>query len=299
MALTAPRTIFGIHEFAPYSRTTGLPYGVVRVLENSSIGLSGELIELQGGSLPYSWDVANGNINVEISIALKEYPNFLFELFLGKAPTDTSTSSTGTVMTALTNKQGTSVVSATTGVASVGAKSGAEASMKFGKYVVKAVSATTVDVYALSSVDFARGTDKEFENDALKITASALTITTSTAVEIPGFGIELTGGSGTIGMTENDTAIFEIAPPHTGTMDVNIGSTSDVYPEFGAVMTAEQKGTGGTSGELFDIEAYRVKAIGLPIGLNRKAWSESEVTAKAFYDSALNRVLRIRHVKAS
>lgn len=295
MALSAPRTIFGIHEAVPYSRTDGVPYGILRVLANSSLQLTGELVELMGGSNRYSWDVQDGNINVEISLALKEYPNFLFELFLGKAPTDTSASTSGTVMVALANKNGTSLLNASTGVASVAAKAGSESDMKFGKYVVKAASATTVDVYVKSSVDFARGTDKEYQDDYGKITASALTISTGAAVEVPGFGIELTGGSGTIAMTTGDTAEFEIAPPHNGVTDVNIGANTDVYPEFGMVMTAEQKG----NGEMVDVEAYRCKAIGLPLGFQEKAFSESEITAKAFYDSTLNRVLRVRHVKPS
>lgn len=294
MALSAPRTIFGVHEFSPYSRSTGLPFGTVRVLGNSSIGLTGELVELRGGSNRYSWDVQDGNIDVEISLTVKEYPNFLFELFLGKSVSTTAASATGTVTT-LTNKNGTSAVNASTGIATVGIKSSSEADLKFGKYVVKVVSATTVDVYCLTSVDFARGADIEFQDDNLKITASALTITASTPVTIPSCGLELTGGSGTIGMTEGDTATFEVYPIHDGAIDVNIGGSSDVYPEFGAVMIAEQRATG----EMLDIEAYRVKAIGLPLGLQEKAWSESEITAKAFYDSTLNRVLRIRHVDAT
>ena len=291
MALSKPRILFGIHMFTAYNRISGLYYGALRVLGNSSLALTGELIQLNGGSLRYSWDIQDGTISAELSLAVKEYPDFLFELFLGKAPTATTSSATGVVST-LTNKRGTLV--GTTGVATATAKSGEAAEMKFGKFVVVAVSATTVDVYASTDVDFQRGTTKDFVNNALKITASPLTITASTAVEVPDFGVELTGGSGTIGMTVGDTATYEVLPPHDGAMEVEIGATSNTFPEFGAIMIAEKK----SDGSMFDIEAYRVKALGLPIGLQEKAFSEAEITAQCFYDSTRNSVMKIRHVNA-
>lgn len=288
MALSSPRILFGVHEFTPYSRSTGEFYGTVRVLASSSLSLSGELIQLNGGSNRYPWDVQDGNITAEISLTVKEYPDFLFELFLGKAPTTDASGTSGNAST-LTNVSGTLV--AAVGLASVSVTTAAD--LKFGKYIVKAASATTVDVYASTDVDFRRGTDGEFENDLLKITASPLTITTDTPVAVPGYGVSLTGGSGTIGMTTGHTAEFYVQPIYDSRTEVTIGATSDVFPEFGAIMIGEQKG----SGEMVDIEAYRVKAIGLPMGFQEKAFSESEVTAQCFYDSVKNAVLKVRFVK--
>ncbi len=293
MARSAARTIFGVHEFTARNRSTKEFYGSSKILGSSSLTLSGELVELRGGSSRYPWDVQDGNIDAELSLTFREYPDFLFQLFLGKAPSELTAAPTAGAVTTLTNGYGTTCKSATIGIASVGLKSGASADLKFGKYVVKVISATTVHVYASTDIDFQRGTDKEYQDDNGKVTATALTITTgAVAVEVPGFGIELIGGSGTIGMTIGDTAIFEVLPPYSASMEVNIGSTSDVFPEFGAIMIAQQKG----SGEMFDIEAYRVKVLGLPIGLNEKEFSEAEVTGKVFYDSAENKILRIRHV---
>lgn len=294
MALSDPRAIFGVHSFSPYNRSTGEFYGEARVLASSSLSLSGELIKLNGGSNRYPWAIEDGLITAELALTVRELPDFFFELFLGKAPTANSAEANGSVTT-LTNVNGTSVVNASTGIASVGVKSGSEADVKFAKYIVKAVSSTTVDVYASSDADFARGTDDEFEDDLLKITASPLTITTSTAVEVPGHGVELTGGSGTIGFTSDDTAEFYARPQNTKSMDVDIGATTDVFPEFGAIVVAQKRG----NQELFEIELFRCKAIGLPLGFEEKAWGESEVTAEAFYDSAKNKVFSVRHVTPS
>lgn len=298
MALSNPRGVFGVHSFSPYNRTNGEFYGTVKVLDSSSLTLSGETIDLMGGSNQYPWAVESGVITSELSLSFSQYEDFLFEIFLGKAPTSNSAEASGSVTT-LTDKSGT-VVNATTGIASVDLKSGSSADLKFGKYVVKVVSATTVDVYLSSDADITRGTDGEYQNDLLKITASPLTIPdTGATVTIPNFGLELTGGSGTINLETagavGDTATFSVRPPNSTSMDVTIGGSSDVTPEFGAILMAESRGTG----ELFEVDLFRVKGVGMPIGFTKKEWSVAEVTAKAFYDSTRNGVFSIRYVKPS
>jgi hypothetical protein len=259
----------------------------------STISLAGELIQLTGGSSPYSWDAQDGNITAEMSFKPKELPAFLIQLLLGKTPTEIS-ADPGNV-TALTNVQGTSAQDASTGIASVGVKSGSEADVKFGSYVVEVASGTTVDVYGQTNVDFFRGVDKTYENDLLKITDSPLTITTGAAVEVPGFGVELTGGSGTIGMTTDDTASFEANPPSNVQMDVVIGEQGICVPEFGALVVSQKKSTG----EMWLFDCYRVKTLGFPFGLEEKAFNEAEVTATLLYDSAKNGVMKARYIEPS
>jgi len=295
MALSNPRSIFGVHSFSPYNITTGNFYGTMKVLDSSTLSLSGETIDLTGGSSQYPWAVENGLITPELSLSFSEYPDFAFELFLGKAPTANAAEASGSVTT-LTDKDGV-VVNATTGIASVALKSGSSADLKFAKYVVKVVSGTTVDVYASSDADFSRGTDKEFASDLLKITSSALTIPDSSGtVEIPGFGLELVGGSGTINLETagaiGDTATFSVRPPNSSSMDVVIGGSGNVTPYFGAIIMAENR----SSGEMFEIDCYKIKASGLPINFSKKEWSTAEVTAKVLYDSTRNGVFSVRHI---
>lgn len=294
MSLSDPRIVYGVHSVAPYSRTTGLPYGIAKVLAASNFSITGELAQLFGGASKFAWAIEETNVTAELQLQVKQVEDWMFELFLGKAPTLVDTPDTDGVFTAVANKKGTSAVAAT-GISGVALKSGATADLKFGKYVIKVVSATTVDVYAKSDVDFNRGTDKEFVNDLLKITASALTITQSTGVEVPGFGIEITGGAGTIGMVTGDTAEFEVLPPFTKSMSVVIGGSSDTFPEFGCLMVAQQR----SNGEMFEIDAYRCKGSGLPLGLTEKEFGQPEITAQAFYDSAKNGVAKIRWVQPS
>lgn len=293
MALSTPRSFFGVHSVSPYSRTTGEFYGILKVLGGSSLALNGELIELQGGSSKYSWAVEDGRIDAELSLKTREYPSFLFTLFLGVTPTDGSAETSGNA-SAIANKYGTSVVNASTGITSVATVSTA-ADLKFGKYVIKAASSTTVDVYYSSDEDIKRGTDGTYQNDALKITSSALTVPSGSTVAIPNFGITLNGGSGTIGMTTSDTATFEVRPINTGYTTATIGAAGSTFPEFGAILMAQQRG----NGEMLEIDALRVKAVGLPIGFEENTFSEAEIKAKCFYDSTQDAVFKMRHVKAT
>jgi hypothetical protein len=291
MPLSNPRSIFGVHSVAPYNRTTREYHGILRVLGSSSLSLSGELISLNGGSSKYPFAVEDGLITAELSLTFREYPDFVFELFLGKAVTSNAAEAGGAVSSALANVVGTSVLNATTGIASVGIATAAD--VKFAKYVVKAVTSTTVDVYAASDVDFARGTDLTYDDDLLAITASALTVPgTGGTVAIPSTGLEFTGGSGSISMTADDTAVFETRPINTGSIDVTIGASTDVFPEFGAVVLAKQRG----NGQMMEVDLFRVKAVGLPLGFDENAFSEASVTAQAFQDTSRGGVFSVRHV---
>jgi hypothetical protein len=289
MSLSDPRSFYGIHSFSPYSRTDGTFYGIVKCIGKSSLALSGDTTELRGGSNRFAWAVEDGAINAELSITPKSYEDFLFTIFLGKAPTATGADSTGAVST-ITNKKGTSVVAAT-GLASAGIKSGGKADLKFTKYVVVAASATTVDVYAGSDIDFARGTDGDYINDSLKI-ASGLSVTASTGTDVTGFGLTLTGGAGSIAMVTGDSATFEVKPNSLKSMSVTIGGLNDVFPEFGSLIVAQRRG----NQEMMELDVFRCKGIGLPLGFEEKKWSEAELKAKCFFDSARSGVFSIRHI---
>lgn len=293
MALSNPRSFFGVHSVAPYDQTTREFKGILKVLGSSSLNFTGEVIPLNGGSSKFPFHVEDGLITAELALTFREYPDFVFELFLGRAVTTNSAEASGSV-TSIANVRGTSVV-ASTGLASVGVESGQEADLKFVKYIVKVVTSTTVDVFASSDIDFARGDNLNYEDDLLKITASPLTITTGGDVSIPNTGLELTGGAGTIAMTVGDTAEFSSRPINSGSVNVIIGAGSDTFPEFGAIVLAKQRG----NGQMVEFDLFRVKAVGLPIGLTENEWSEASVTAQAFLDSARGGVFSMRFVDAT
>lgn len=289
--LSAPRIIYGIHSLSPYSRTDKTPYGILKVIGSSSIALSAPLEELYGGAQRFSWAAEAKTFKAEMSAKVKAYPGFLFAQFLGASVTDNSAEPLASV-SSLVNAKGTSVLSATTGIASVGVVSGSEADVKFGKFVVKAASSTTVDVYMYSDVDAARGNAVAYQSDLLKITATALTITASSPVTIPNTGIQLSGGSGTIGMTVGDTATFSSRPKNTASSDIRVGASATTLPAFGAVLLGMKR----SSGEMVEIEAYNCVASGFPIPMEEMKFSETEIKMSLLYDSAQDAAFAIRTV---
>jgi hypothetical protein len=290
MSRTAARSIFGVHSFTPYSRSTGMFYGMSNILESGSLSLSGELIDLFAGSNKYQWASEQGKISAEMSLKFGEMPDFFFELFLGKAPTATTSETSGNVTTAV-NKYGTSMISAV-GLASVTVLAGSKANLKFGRYVIKAISGTTVKLYCSSDVDLNRGTDVAIDDDSNSVTSAALTIVAATATDITSLGLTLTGGAGVIGMTVGDTATFDVRPVNSRASVAVIGASADVRPEFGAVLMAQKRG----ADELFEVNAYRCIADGMPIGFETFAWAKPEVKAKLLYDSTKDGVFEMRAV---
>ena len=296
--LSNPRIFFGVHSFTPYCRETGMPYGTALVLGQSGFSLAGELATQLGGSNRYPWAVEETNITAELSLTLRQYEDWMMRLFLGKAPTATGASN-GEVRN-VANKKGT-LIDATWGIAGVIVTSGSEADLKFTQYVIEVVDAAaeTVHVYAKSNVDFASGTDKEFEDDLLRITETPLTIADGANVPVPGFGVSIQGGSA-VDFAGNNveagfTVEFEVLPESEKSIEVTFGATSDTFPEFGAIVVGQKRG----NQEMVEIDIFRLKAVGMPLGFQEKAFSEAEITAQAFYDASKNGVFKLRHVTPS
>lgn len=296
MSLSDPRIVYGVHSISPYNRSTKLPYGILKVIGSANLALNSDLEQLFAGSNKFAWAAENKTVSTELKAKVKAYPGFLFSLFLGATVTDASADTAGTV-SVLTNQNGTSLKSATTGIASVGVKSASKANLKFGKYILKVLSATTVGVYLLSDIDISRGTSVSFTDDTLALTlvGGVVTITSATGTDIADLGLTLTGGSGTIGMTIGDTASFEVLPPSTKSSSIVVGQSTDTFPNFGALLLSQKRATG----EMFEIDAHNCVGGGLPINFDENAFSQPELKMTCLYDSTLNRVFTIRHILPS
>lgn len=57
MTLDAVKTLYGIHQATFYNRSNDVPYGTLRVLGGSSLAISGEVVQLTGGSSKFIWDL--------------------------------------------------------------------------------------------------------------------------------------------------------------------------------------------------------------------------------------------------
>jgi len=292
MAFGYNRINYGIHSICPFRISDGKPYGILKVLGGGTMTLSSEFEELFGGSNKFAWAVEAKTISSEWTATVKSLPDFMFELFLGASVATTAASATGTVGD-FANVQNESVLDASTGIASVALKASSEADLKDGIYVVCAVSATTVDVYALTDIEFKKlgaANELSYINEELKINDTPLTITTGAATEIVGLGVELTGGAGTIGMTIGDTARFSVRSAHDGLSEISIGSASTIFPEHRQLCLGQKRANGDT----FEMELFRVVGSGMPIPFEEQTFAIPELAMKLVQDTCEDKVAVIR-----
>jgi len=277
MSRTAPRIVFGVHGVTPYNRDTGLPYGELRVLHGSSIAMSAELVDQMGGSSKYPWAAEEGAISAEMTLSLGQLEDFMFELFLGSAPTENNAETSGNVGT-LANHQGSSVQGAANAITSVSLLTGSSANLKFGKYIISAVTASQFDLYYMTGIDLGRGTNGSFLTDSLKV-ASSVAFTSSVA-SVPAFGLQF-NQNGTLAFTTGDTAEFYVRPINTASASGTVGAIADqVFPEFGALVYAQKN----SRQQMIELDVFRCKAAGMPLPFERAQFAKFEIKVKLLYD---------------
>jgi hypothetical protein len=270
--------------------TSKKPFGILKVLAGGQINLAAEYEELFGGSQFFPWAIEPKNISPDFSATVKQMEDFMFELYLAATVTTTAASATGTVST-VANQLGTSCVSATVGIASVTLKANQEADMKDGHLVFVVASATTVDVYYSSDLEFKRGNDLSFLDDLLLVEAGITVPDSGGTVDIANTGLEITGGSGTVNMANTgDTAECIVFSPHGGLSEILIGASGATFPEHNLVCVAGKRSQGDT----FEMEIYRALGSGFPISLTEMTFAIPDLTVKLIYDSAEDGIATIR-----
>ena len=284
------KSIFSIHQVTLYNRTSKEFIGTLEVLEGSQLALEGELVELRGGSNKFTWQVEEANINSDVSLQFSEYPAWLLEILWGASIATNAAEANGSV-SALTNATGASIFEAATGIATITALAGSEENMKFAKYVVKGTSVPgEVDLYMSTNIDADRGVAVTI-NDLLLVEAG-ITITSAATTDLTDLGLQITGGSGIIAMTEDDTMTFKVRPPNSGSETVRVGQKGASFPEFGMIVLAQKSG----SLEITEFDCFKCKAAGLPVGMTRAQFSQGEVTVKMQYDPTENAVFEMTRV---
>jgi hypothetical protein len=273
-------TPFGIHSIMLLDRDNGFkPFknGYLPIIGGLTLTTSQEDVELKGGSNAGAWAIENGDRADEISFTVRQLSAAMVTEASGAILTELAASATGSITSSLINTKGTSILNGTTGIASVSIKAGSEADLKAGVYWVEAITTTTVNVYGSTDIDFiSNGADVSFQNDEYELLASDVTVTASTASTLTGLGLEITGGSGTIGMTVGNIASFQVAPAHGGIESYSIGE-SGVFPSYVALIAYGQK---TAEGDIFQVRIPKVKLSGLPINMTEKAFFETEVTGR-------------------
>jgi len=287
MAETQARGMFGVHDVRIYNRTTWASVAYFRILGTVTANFESEIIDLKGGSNNFIWDSAIGAFGSTISIVSKEVTSDIVTATLDSTTQEYGADSSGDIIDEA-NQVGTTCIDAAEGIATITVKTSGADELKEGWYRVVATAAATVDVYAMSSANFGRGTNEAFEDDDGKITPSALTIPAAGAtVVVDNFGLKFTGGSSaSIAMTTGDSAIFYVQKPHgVGTFSSVIGNASLDFQDRGLVISSETNG-----GIITMMRFPRVKIAGWAAPFEEKGFGEANITATVMHDSAENAI---------
>ena len=299
MGLPRARTSFGIHQMTALNKTDGVPYGTIKVLAGATSSNERESIDLYGGSNPNIVDSEDGNVSNELSITIKEFNKFLYELAgystydaaltaatvgrLGYFNTSTKAmvwESDNTAIGVAEERKGDGWCDATNGLAPEGIKITTASDVKPGVYVLKNVTSTTFDCYILQDNEFEEGTEINYE-DATMTVVSGITFGLA-GEEITGTGITIKGkGTPTLSSTEgDDVLIFHVLGAHSDFSEVWY-TESPTPVEFELFLTSQKK----ANGEYYRDHYPRVKLANIPTNMTEKEWAEAELKLKVLYDS--------------
>lgn len=281
--MTKKLTSFGIHQ-ATFKSTsdTDKSWGIAKILGSAEPDLKQELIPLEGGSSIVPWGAAPGRASGELTLTIREYTKeilqFLAPYISGSLVEDADGEAAGSITT-IANALGTSVVDATTGIASVAIATAS--SLAPGNYKVVATGAATVDLY----VDFDGTGNASYQDNAGKINDSAITIP-GTGGTVDSHGLTFTGGSGTIALTSGDVATFTVNPISNYLLTSYFGKNGACSKEFELTIYSECVG-----GKVRRTTYPRcVASASTPVQFLENEWASMEATIQVLQPETVDYV---------
>ena len=292
MAQSQPVGIYGLWSVMLLDYISKMPLAMAKVAGEFTIPFSFDLEDFVGGAEKLVLDSEPKYAKADTTFAFKQFDRQLFQYLSGATVTNRIAEASGAV-TLLTNAKGTSIMSTTTGIASVGLKALGAAELKAGRYIVLAADATHVDVYATTDADFSAvftgGTTLDFVDDTYKITKTPLSIAMGASVDVISLGVDFTGGSGTIALVPGDSAYFDIRPANIGSETIIVGKQNTFLKRMGLVAVSQPK----SNGEVLTVYCPKVQTSGFDISLKEYSWAGTSPKLKILKSTAEDMVCQI------
>jgi hypothetical protein len=291
--LTYPTGLYGLWSFCFKDRVTMLPQAFFKAIGEYSFTNEADMEDFVAGGDKFVRASEPKYFKADGAIMIKEFLPKTYQ-YLGGATSALGIAEPTGAVTALAPAQGTSIIAAT-GLIVAALTSGATADLKFGNYTIVATSASAVDVYCDSDIDFGgvwtNGTVETFQNDNLKITATPLSISEGTTVPLPGFGIGLTAGASVTAFTIGDTATFSVRPANVANSIATIGDRNTFLKTYHVTAYAAPK---GITGEItcFDMPIVQPSGVG-SIGLKELSWVTASPKIKVLRSETLNYAVKV------
>jgi hypothetical protein len=237
------------------------------VIGGATLELSGESVQLEGGSALYPWDSEIVKITSTANFTAREYPISAMEQLLAGAKS---------VYPALPEGQITdkiNLLGESGNDLDITLIPGASSDLKGGEYSFKFTDIDTGILYAMSDIGGGKFIDSENLNITGEITLSG------TEFEVEGYGIAL-AIKGAAEFVAGDSCKFRIIEPNKTGEKLKVGALSSTFKEFSAIVFGQKRGTN----QMVYIELFRVKAYGMPIAFTEKDFSEWQIDMEILYD---------------
>lgn len=281
MTIEKVRDFFGIRYLIPYNLDTKEPLVVLRAIGEVSFENDIESVELLGGHVSAPHDIEYGQPSPTLTGTVREYPHELFEIMETVTVTENSAEANGSVGPG-TNRQGTSVFSASAGISDIEANSSLLTNLVFGEYIFVATAAQTVDLHI-------NGLEDEFlDMKAAVVTGIDCSSAGSVAVDAAGVTLTITGTSAFV---IGDTMTVEVRPVNIGSTEILVGAGTSPS-NFGVRCIFPRK----TDGVLHYIDVFNVSGRGIPWKGVSREFSEFDINWKPVArssDGAVYQMVRV------
>lgn len=300
--LKQPTGFYGLFSVALLDFMTHEPLKIFKIAAELTIPFEADMDDLISGGLKMAEESEPKVYKSDMSLMLKQFDRELFaylssaQVVIGSAEPYGYSSAQSTPPTAVYSVGATNTIaSATTGIATIAVDPLHYADLKAGKYIIKAVSATTIYFMPLTDVEFGgaftAGTEVNFGTNSLGTdlagrqiyvtgtTPFTFAVTNGAPTSITGFGLIINGGSA-VAMTAGDTATIEVRPVNIENDVITLGHSAALIPKRFALYAALDT---KVNGEVIEIFAPKVMPSGFAVPLKTKAWAEASPKLKMLH----------------
>jgi hypothetical protein len=286
-----PQTgVFGVQSVTFSNQQTKIPIAQLKVPAELNFPFEADLVDLFGGANKFVLEAEPAYFKSTVTMQFKQFDAALYKILSGATITTNVTPNTtgtlGTPEAIVTNGATNTVTDVTKGIASTAITAAVD--LKVGRYIIVAMSSSTVDIYAITDLEANMGTNTmTYADNTLLVIGSPFTLSNA-ATTITGLGFSITSVATPV-MTTGDSAYIDVMPPRVADEQIVIGMSNLYIPKVDVWCSTQEKG----NGESYLIHIPNMQPSGLQLPLKEFAWAANSPKLTALYDSTANMIAQV------
>lgn len=298
--LKQPTGYYGLYSIMLLDYTTHEPLRLFKKVAELTIPFEADAEDYIGGGDKLAEESEIKTYKPDMTLQLKQFDREMYAYLssavvtIGAAEPSGYCSAQATPPIAVSSVGTSNTISSTvTGIATIAVSNVND--LKTGKYIIKAVSATTIYFMPTSDFEFGgaftSGTKVSFATNALGTdilnrplmvtgnTPYTFSVSNGAQTVLTGFGLTITGGSA-VAMTPGDTAEIEVRAANIENDQIILGQAAAMIPKrYAMLATMDSK----TTGEVIYVFAPKVMPLGFNVPLKQKAWADAAPKLKMLH----------------